>query len=548
MRSTLVSVSLTLLAFAGFALSADADAWRTRSVYQIMTDRFARPDGSTTAPCNTTAADYCGGTWRGIIDKLDYIQGMGFTAVWISPITAQINQTTPYGQAYTGYWQNDMYAINDIWGTTEDLKDLAKALHDRDMYFMVDTIVNNFAYDGPGNSVNYALYNPFNNKEYFHNFCLIQNYSIYEDATQCWMGDNTVSLPDLRTEDPDVVKMFQEWIPGFVQNFSIDGLRIDAVKQVDRQFFPYLLEAAGGLYAVGEEYEGDTNVACEYQNYMPGITNYPAYFPALRAFQNSSGSMDDLAKAITDVSQICGDSTLLGSFSENHDVPRFASYTQDLSLAKNILAFTILQDGIPLIYQGQEQHYDGGNNPSNREAIWLSGFNTGSPMYEMTAALNRIRNHAIMVDADYITYKTQPLYTDDNTLAMMKGYVGKQVVTVLSNKGAASQPYEVNLPVGFSPGEEVIDLIGCQRYNISGIGELKFQITSGLPMAFYGVNNMAGVKLCGDNGLGGPEGVKAGTAKNTTNGSNPTANSGVQISVNAFSWLFVVALGFILFR
>jgi alpha-amylase len=335
MRSTLVSVSLTLLAFAGFALSADADAWRTRSVYQIMTDRFARPDGSTTAPCNTTAADYCGGTWRGIIDKLDYIQGMGFTAVWISPITAQINQTTPYGQAYTGYWQNDMYAINDIWGTTEDLKDLAKALHDRDMYFMVDTIVNNFAYDGPGNSVNYALYNPFNNKEYFHNFCLIQNYSIYEDATQCWMGDNTVSLPDLRTEDPDVVKMFQEWIPGFVQNFSIDGLRIDAVKQVDRQFFPYLLEAAGGLYAVGEEYEGDTNAACEYQNYMPGITNYPAYFPALRAFQNSSGSMDDLAEAITDVSQICGDSTLLGSFSENHDVPRFASYTQDLSVSRS---------------------------------------------------------------------------------------------------------------------------------------------------------------------------------------------------------------------
>jgi hypothetical protein len=200
------------------------------------------------------------------------------------------------------------------------------------------------------------------------------------------------------------------------------------------------------------------------------------------------------------------------------------------------------------VYQGQEQHYDGGDNPLNREAIWLSGFNTGTPMYEITAALNRIRNHAILVDPDYITYPNQPMFTDDNTLAMMKGHLGKQVLTVLSNKGADSAPYDVSLPVGFSPGEEVIDLIGCQRYNVSGIGELNFQITHGLPMVFYGTNNMAGVKLCGDDGLGGPEGVKAGTAKNTTDSSNPTANSGAQISINAFSWLFVVALGFILFR
>jgi alpha-amylase len=332
MRSTFVSLSLSLLSLVGVALSADANAWRTRSVYQVMTDRFARPDGSTSAPCNTSAADYCGGTWRGLIDKLDYVEGMGFSAIWISPITAQLNATTAYGQAYTGYWQQDMYGINDVWGTMEDLRDLAKALHDRDMYLMVDTIVNDFAWNGAGKSVDYSVFNPFNKQEYFHNFCLIQNYSNPTDATECWLGDNTVSLPDLKTEDPFVVKVFQEWVTGFVQNFSIDGLRIDAVKHVDKAFFPPFLKAAGGLYAVGEEYEGDTQVACDYQNYMDGIANYPVYFPALRAFQNSSGSMDDLAAAITNVSQGCKDSTLLGSFSENHDVPRFASYTKDISV------------------------------------------------------------------------------------------------------------------------------------------------------------------------------------------------------------------------
>jgi alpha-amylase len=56
--------------------------WRQESIYQVITDRFARTDGSTTAACNIN--DYCGGTWQGLINKLDYIQGMGFTAVRVT--------------------------------------------------------------------------------------------------------------------------------------------------------------------------------------------------------------------------------------------------------------------------------------------------------------------------------------------------------------------------------------------------------------------------------------------------------------------------------
>lgn len=68
-----------------------AAEWRKQSIYQVVTDRFARTDLSTTAPCNTADQVYCGGTWKGLISKLDYIQGMGFTAVWISPIVKQID-------------------------------------------------------------------------------------------------------------------------------------------------------------------------------------------------------------------------------------------------------------------------------------------------------------------------------------------------------------------------------------------------------------------------------------------------------------------------
>lgn len=68
----------------------DAAQWRSQTIYQVMTDRFARTDGSTTAPCDTFESTYCGGTWRGLIQKLDYIQGLGATAVWISPFVKNI--------------------------------------------------------------------------------------------------------------------------------------------------------------------------------------------------------------------------------------------------------------------------------------------------------------------------------------------------------------------------------------------------------------------------------------------------------------------------
>jgi hypothetical protein len=64
----------------------DAAAWKQRSIYQVVTDRFATTDHEDCGPSDHTPTDYCGGTWQGLITKLDYIQGMGFDAVWISPV------------------------------------------------------------------------------------------------------------------------------------------------------------------------------------------------------------------------------------------------------------------------------------------------------------------------------------------------------------------------------------------------------------------------------------------------------------------------------
>lgn len=65
----------------------------------------------------------------------------------------------------------------------------------------------------------------------------------------------------------------------------------------------------------------------------------------------------------------------------------------------------MLSDGIPIIYAGQEQHYAGDHDPTNREAVWLSGYNTEAELYQFIKKANGIRNLAISQDEEYTSFK-----------------------------------------------------------------------------------------------------------------------------------------------
>ena len=74
----------TVALLVGVASAATPDQWRQiNGIYEVVTDRFALANGSTSQPCDLTAKTYCGGSWQGLINKLDYIQGMGMDAVSI---------------------------------------------------------------------------------------------------------------------------------------------------------------------------------------------------------------------------------------------------------------------------------------------------------------------------------------------------------------------------------------------------------------------------------------------------------------------------------
>lgn len=137
------------------AVSAVASAgttaqWKQRSVYQILTDRFAHDNGSTSACTNLSV--YCGGNYKGATAKLDYIAGMGFDAVWISPIV------TNYPNGYHGYWATNWNTYNSNFGTEQDLIDFVNAAHARGIWVMVDVVANHVGPVG----MDFSQITPFN--------------------------------------------------------------------------------------------------------------------------------------------------------------------------------------------------------------------------------------------------------------------------------------------------------------------------------------------------------------------------------------------------
>lgn len=81
-----LTASLTLLTQALAVLGADTTSWKSRTIYFALTDRVARSENDNGGNACGNLGDYCGGTFKGLQSKLDYIKGMGFDAIWITPV------------------------------------------------------------------------------------------------------------------------------------------------------------------------------------------------------------------------------------------------------------------------------------------------------------------------------------------------------------------------------------------------------------------------------------------------------------------------------
>ena len=388
-------ILIILLCLSSYITCKSKEEWKSRSIYQILTDRFART--SDTGSCNLRT--YCGGNYRGIIEKLDYIKGMGFDAIWISPIVENLEGS------YHGYHLTNLYNLNYHFGSEDDFKALVSACHEKDIWVMIDVVANHVAPIG----TDYSQITPFNSADHYHDKCDISDWGNQWQVENCRLSD----LPDLKQENEWVTEKLCEWIHDVVQKYDLDGIRIDTIMEVPKWFWDKFRVSAG-VFQIGEAFNGDIGYVSDYQNHLDSVFNYPLYYSIESGF---GGDLRNIEGYWVNNRGRYPNPEYTATFVENHDNPRFLNRINDRGKFTNAVVFALLWEGVPVFYYGGEQYYAGGADPGNREPLW-DNYNTDSILYKILGKVHALRKQVSIWNLPIVQR-----YADNNFYAFTRGNV-----------------------------------------------------------------------------------------------------------------------------
>lgn len=460
-----LSVATLLFTIPALISAASPDEWMGRTIYQVLTDRFDTfPSGN--QACNDLG-NYCGGSFKGIENRLDYIQDLGFDAIWISPIVSQ------YDNGYHGYWAKNLSEINPHFGTANDLHSLVQAAHSRDMYIMVDVVANHMGCSGCQSFPNTF---PFSDPSHYHSYCIIQDWSNQQQVEYCRLA----GLPDLDQSNPYVRSTLINWVKSIVQTYQLDGIRIDTIPEVDPTFWD-AFTAATGVYCTGEVFNGNLNYVQPYEPHVGSLLNYPLFFTLRNVFMSTNSMTvieSDYYKRMGQWKRV----DLNPVFLDNHDNARFLSSQRDWTRYKNALSF-VLGSTIPIIYYGSEQGYSGGNDPGCRESLWPN-FNQGGDLYKHIKLTNMMR-------ANFTSDLKQPFvqrYVDSS----FYGYSRGKVLVVTTNVGQGAGDVTRTLSyIPYAAGELVCNIYyasDCVKVTQAGLSVI---LKNGEPKIFIPANRQS---------------------------------------------------------
>jgi glycosidase len=502
----------------------DPGFWQGQSIYQIITDRFYDGDPSNNnAEGNynpASSGSVHGGDFKGIEQKLDYIKALGATAIWISPIVLN-----GHGQ-FHGYAGRDFYQVAPHWGSLADLQHMIQAAHARGILVIDDIIVNhgddliystdagyaNFLTPPAGYTLEYrngsltyappfglynSIYTAANNAltNLFHNYGGIPDYNTAEHVE---LGELS-GLDDFRTETAyvrsNMVEIYKYWIA----QAGFDGFRIDTVKHVEMGFWqnwsPLVHGYAAGIgkpnfFMFGEVYDGSDAKCGSYTGTQSGgafaldsVVDYPLYFKVGSVFASASGNtkqIEDRYNAISPNYDPAAQMRLV-TFLDNHDQPRFLSISDATTARLNVaLAFLYTARGVPCLYYGTEQAFNGTTDPNDREDMFAGQFEQGPslgdnfnmthPQFQLVAKLNNFRRlYPALQTGSHVNQWNDP---NGPGLFAYARRLGAEEVFVVFNTSTSTQTL-VNRPTILAAGTQIINLFDTNEVlTVTGVPEI----------------------------------------------------------------------------
>ncbi|QVY62845.1 alpha-amylase family glycosyl hydrolase [Cytobacillus gottheilii] len=407
------------------AVEKEERSWQDETIYFLMIDRFSNGDNSNDFKVNVKDPKaYHGGDFQGVMDELDYIQEMGFTAIWLAPVFD--NQD----MGYHGYWINDFYNTEEHFGTIDEFKELVKEAHKRDIKVILDFVVNH-----TGTEHEFAQ-DP-EKADWFHDEKEITNWSDQEELENGWI----YGLPDLNQENPEVRDYLIDAAKWWITETDIDGYRLDTVKHVPKAFWTEFSKEVKSVkddfYLLGEVWAEDPEYIADYaETGIDGFVDYPLNDHLRTAFAEPDQSLHWLFQTWENNKQIYEQPYLLGTFMDNHDTARF---TRDAILKNQhpgprwrmALSYLYTVPGIPIVYYGSEIALDGGEDPDNRKQM---DFRTDKELIEYITKLGEVRN-----ELPSLTRGSMELLNEDQGMALYKRVYEDETSIVALNNTSKTQ-------------------------------------------------------------------------------------------------------------
>ncbi|OYQ65626.1 glycoside hydrolase family 13 protein [Aerococcus sp. 1KP-2016] len=390
--------------------------------YQIFPERFANGNPAND-PEGVLAWDhedhpghdaFYGGDLQGIIDHLDYLQDLGITGLYLTPIF----------KAHTNhkYDTTDYMTIDPAFGNATILKNLVDQAHERGMKVMLDAVFNHIGYYAPQWQDVLANQEDSIYRDWFHirKFPVQPfepvNYTDPDALTAARQGLTYHAfafephMPKFNTANPEVHDYLLKVATHYIEAFDIDGWRLDVANEVDHQFWKDFFRACTGLkedfYIIGEIWHSS-------QKFLEGdefhaVMNY-AMTDQIKDFffgnpiderPLSSGRM---RASMTRQRMLYRDQVNQVQFNllDSHDTDRVLHRAKgDKQKVKAALTFMMMLEGTPCIYYGTEVGLDGGHDPDCRRVMIWDEAAQDKDMLAFTKDLIQLRKQY----SDLITY------------------------------------------------------------------------------------------------------------------------------------------------
>lgn len=347
-------------------------------IYLVMADRFANGDARNDHPAGTSdrvdrsaPGARHGGDLAGIAAHLDYLAGMGYTQLWLTPVLE--NAQPQY--SYHGYAITDHYRVDPRYGSNDELKRLSAAAKSHGIGLIGDIVVNHIGSkhwwmsDLPSASwINGSAAMPWTN----HMHTSIEDpHSAQVDRERFTRGWFDSMMPDLNTTDPWLASYLIQQALWWIEYADLSGLRMDTYSYSDKAFMAAFTQRVMSEYPmfniVGEEWRYDPAMVAYWQagrqnrdgyvSYLPSLMDFPvmnALLGALTVPDSWQGGLPGLYERLGDDFLYPNPANLV-VFGDNHDTDRlFTALGRDYDLWRMAITFIATTRGIPELTYGTE--------------------------------------------------------------------------------------------------------------------------------------------------------------------------------------------------